>query len=381
MPDNPVDLSNIWGKTPASTPVVSTPTAATPDLSSIWGSSREAAPVVSQQPTSTTDLGAIWGTAKPRPNNGQPPVTEPIGPAQHVYQDETQPWYKRAWDWANTPITESVFGLPEDRPGAGGFERGVEHIASGLTSPLSLALTAATFGGGGLLESAGATALKETGQFTAEEIAQIAKGTEIASQVMKEMPSAEPAIKAALEAGGHDPALLNRARDIFAPLLKDTELGTEETQKALSEVGLTPAQRTALSKGELSEEERNTLAGEHGGFTDDEINALGKAGQTAKSAEENFKPVEDAVKAAGVDPSLWMRGQDALAANKLSAEDLIGGDLVTRGAFQILRKAAPTLPVAVAARAAKTAQEIMSAGFPTSSCSRLPRCPPGSLTL
>jgi hypothetical protein len=54
------------------------------------------------------------------PDNGQPE------PTQHLYQDSSQPLYKRAFDFATTPLTESIFGLPETRPGAGGFERGVE---------------------------------------------------------------------------------------------------------------------------------------------------------------------------------------------------------------------------------------------------------------
>src|ERR1700728_1618690 len=96
----------------------------------------------------------IVGGSSPQniPNNGNPPPRD----------DSDDPWYKKAWTWANTPLTES-FGIPSEREGAGGFERAGEHILSGLTSPLSLALTAATFGTGGFIESAGASALKEAG--------------------------------------------------------------------------------------------------------------------------------------------------------------------------------------------------------------------------
>src|ERR1039458_775082 len=39
------------------------------------------------------------------------------GPTEHAYQDSSQPWYKRAWDWSNTPLTESLFGLPAESQG------------------------------------------------------------------------------------------------------------------------------------------------------------------------------------------------------------------------------------------------------------------------
>jgi hypothetical protein len=196
-------------------------------------------------------------------NNGQLASAEP---AKHLYQDETQPWYKRGFDWLNTPITESIFGLPEDRPGAGGFERGVEHVVSGLTSPLSIALTLGTFGTGGLLESAGMTALKESGEFGAEELPQILK-----------------------------------------------------------------AAQTAVD--------------------------------TYKAAPEGATAIADAVKAAGVDPALWNRAQSYLYDHGLSEHDLLGGNFLERGAFQVLHKTAPDLPVAATVRAAKTANTLLNTGF------------------
>src|ERR1700721_4204903 len=162
------------------------------------------------------------------PDNGQTPAT----PTQHPYQDSSQPLYKRAWDWANTPLTESLCGLPEERAGAGGFERGVEHIVSGLTSPLSVALTAATFGTGGLIESAGASALREAG-LSAAEIAEATKGSQIAASVLKNTPSIEPVIESAIKAKGGDELwnLVNDAKKVLGPVDKSADFAGPEVKK------------------------------------------------------------------------------------------------------------------------------------------------------
>ena len=136
-------------------------------------------------------------------------------PTEHLYQDSSQPLYKRAWDFATTPLTESLFGLPETRPGAGGFERGLEKIASGFTSPLSVALTAATFGTGGAIASAGETALKESGEFAAEEIPQLVKGAQAAVQATKDLAPGETAVADAVKAAGVDPAKYAQAQRVL----------------------------------------------------------------------------------------------------------------------------------------------------------------------
>jgi hypothetical protein len=231
--------------------------------------------------------------------------------------------------------------MPEYREGAGGFERGVEKIASGLTSPLSVALTAATFGTGGAIESAGATALKEavtetgTRLFTDTEIPQIVKASEAAIQAFKDQKAIEPAVNAALEAGGHDLDLLRRAKEITSNLVPDTMFGEPAVQSVLEKAGLSDIQREALAK----------------------------TSATIAKAREAFKPVEDAVREAGVDPALWKRGQDILYKNGLTEHDLIGGNLMERGSFQLIRKAVPTMPIAATARAAKTANYLLNAGF------------------
>ena len=312
-------------------------------------------------------FAAFGGRSVSSPNNGQ---TAPASPIQHLYQDSSQPWYKRAWDWANTPLTESLFGWPEDRPGAGGFERGLEHIASGLTSPLSVALGLATFGTGGFIEGAGTTALKEAltadgaRLFTDAEIGQIAKGSETALQALKAQKPLEPVLREAMAAGGHDSALLLKASNVFGDTNRITELAKPEIQRNLAMVGLkTEAQRTAFLEGTMPAAEREALATANGGFTDAQLKELARTGETLSNAKLGFHPIEDAVREAGVDPDLWKRGQDVLFKNGLTEYDLLKGNMVERGAFQVLRNISPELPIAATARAAKTANTLLNTGF------------------
>jgi hypothetical protein len=280
---------------------------------------------------------------------------------------------KKAWAWANTPLTTSLFGLPEERAGAGGFERGVEHIVAGLTSPLSVALTAATFGTGGFIESAGTTALKESGEFTAEEIAQIAKGSKIALDTMKAQTPIEPVIADALKAA-HTPEeldLLKLAKAKVDPaglnpefqFGKDSYQGLPGKPGILEKVGLSPKQVDDFAEGKLSPAEREAIAVKNGGFSDKEISTLGNIGETVRKAETEFDPIAEAVKNEGIDPSLLKRGEKVLYDNGLNQTDLLGRDLAERGAFQIIRNAVPSLPIKVAARAARTAHVLMTGGF------------------
>lgn len=296
---------------------------------------------------------------------GSPLSGQSSGPSpspKFDYQDPNKGWAARAWSWANTPLTASLFGMPEDRPGAGGFERGVEHIVGGLTSPLSLALTAATFGTGGFLESAGATALKEAG-LSAEEIANATKASTAALQAVKDAKPIEPYINQALEAGGHDLSLLNRARAVVSPLDRDAELGSEEVQKLLSKSGLTRPQIKSLEAGELASGERSVLAKAGDGFSDEELSKLADAGKTVAEAKKSFSPVEDAVRESGANVDQWKTAQDILYKNGLTESDLLGGNAMERGAFHVIRNAVPDLPVAAALRASRTANTILNAGF------------------
>ena len=319
------------------------------------------------------------------PDTGQPSV-EPSAP-KHIYQDESQAWYSRAWDWANTPLLDSsVFGLPEDL-GMGGFGRGVEHVVSGLTSPLSIALGAATFGTGGFIAGAGETALKESGEFTAAQIADAISASKIALKTAKSMPDIEPVISGALKAGGHDLDLLERARALTFPVNRDAELASEELQKNLSEVGLSEAQRTALAAGKLSgkvlpedataaeraahaaeeEQARSAIATANTkipGFSTEELKALSDTGDTVAKAKDGFRPLDDAVRDAGYDVNNWKKATAVLSDKKLDViKDLLGGNFLQRGAFQILHKAAPDVSFGALTKAADTANTVMNWGF------------------
>lgn len=276
--------------------------------------------------------GGATSDASSSPINGQTDQSPKFD-----YQDPNKTWYERGWSWLQTPLTESLFGLPETRPGAGGFERGIERVASGLTSPLSVGLTAATLGGGGLIESAGTTALKESGEFAASEIPQIMKASEAAIQATKDLKPIEPFINDALRAKGGDGLvdLVNKAKSELGPIDLSDKFGEEEVQKNLAKAG----------------------------FSEDEIKDLSSASKTIQKANQDFSPVEDAVKATGVDPALWKRAQATLYNNGLTEQDLLGGNAVERGAFQILRKAVPDLPIATSVRAAKTANVLLNTGF------------------
>jgi hypothetical protein len=79
---------------------------------------------------------------------GAPKTSRP----QNEQPEETSGWLSKSWDWLNKPL------LDLHRQGAGGFESGAEDVLSGLTSPLSIALTVGTLGSGTALEALGLTA-------------------------------------------------------------------------------------------------------------------------------------------------------------------------------------------------------------------------------
>lgn len=90
--------------------------------------------------------------------------------------NEDEPWYSKTWDWINKPLWDlHQYGT---RTGAGAFERGVESgaedLVSGLTSPLSLALTIGTFGGS-TVENLGVQGLRMVG-VSAEAAPFVARG-------------------------------------------------------------------------------------------------------------------------------------------------------------------------------------------------------------
>jgi hypothetical protein len=73
-------------------------------------------------------------------------------PSSEPNASESTTWYGKSWDWLNKPLLEL------HREGAGGFESGAEDVLSGLTSPLSIALTVGTLGSGTAFRALGLTA-------------------------------------------------------------------------------------------------------------------------------------------------------------------------------------------------------------------------------
>lgn len=136
--------------------------------------------------------------------------------AKESLPDPDAPWYKKAWDWANSPvIDEQHIERWLGREGnAGGFEKGLYDLISGLTSPLQIALTLGTFGSGSLLESGGAAALKAAGM-GAEEISTVAKGSQVIAKAIKMGRSADEAY-AIMPGMGINPSTVLNGLDTMA---------------------------------------------------------------------------------------------------------------------------------------------------------------------
>jgi hypothetical protein len=196
---------------------------------------------------------------------------------------------------------------------------------------------AGTFGTGGLLESAGVTALKESGEFAAEgAIDQIVKGAKIAVNEAKTLRPVGPEITKALQAADSTlPDLVGRAKAALGPLDLSESFGEPSVREAL----------------------------ESKGFDEKELDRLANASSIAKQVRTGFKPIEDALRKEGVDPTLFSRAQDFLYKHGLSESDVLEGNALQRGTFHILRKAVPDMTVAGTVRAAKTADQLVSAGF------------------
>src|SRR2546421_3303386 len=98
-------------------------------------------------------LGALADKSSAFANGLEPlprgALAQPRAVRDEQRSDPNAPWYEKAWDWSNKPL------LDLHREGAGPIESGVEDIASGLTSPLSIALFAGTAGSGAALRALG----------------------------------------------------------------------------------------------------------------------------------------------------------------------------------------------------------------------------------
>jgi hypothetical protein len=107
-------------------------------------------------------------------------------------QPESTTWLGKTWDKLNTPL------LNLKRDNATGIEAGTEDFASGLTSPLNVALTIGTLGAGPLLESLGIKLVGEAALPAIKTIGRLVKagftGTQIYGMA-QEYPQLQVAIK------------------------------------------------------------------------------------------------------------------------------------------------------------------------------------------
>lgn len=142
-------------------------------------------------------------------------ITEPVGTKPNQDEsDSNSPWYKKAWDFANHPLIDedtmkNWFGADPDH--WSGFAHGLFDVASGLTSPLSLAFAIGTFGeswGIELGSTAGVAALKTAGM-GAEEVGQMVKGSQIFAKALKIGHDSEGALAEVAKAG-FDPEVFQK---------------------------------------------------------------------------------------------------------------------------------------------------------------------------
>ena len=204
-----------------------------PSLTPVYSSAPRAPATPLSFPEEQTDQPQLATASQPSPT-GLTPVysSAPSAPQpssisrttmtleQAAESDEEPGAFGKAWDWLNTPVT-TWFGIPTSRPGATGFEQGIEEVGSGLLSPLSLGLMIGTFGVSSLFKSAGQIALKSAGM-GAEEIATFVKGAELLNKA--KAGKGAVAVSDALEKAGATRGLMNKG----IQLLTDSGMTLED---------------------------------------------------------------------------------------------------------------------------------------------------------
>src|SRR5882724_11821461 len=120
--------------------------------------------------------------------------------APQTEQPEASSWLGKSWNWLNEPL------LNLHREGATGIEAGAEDFASGLTSPLNVALTIGTMGAGPLLESLGLKIAGEAALPVIKTIGKLAKAG-FTSQMVYGLAQEYPQFQVALKNGDTDKAL------------------------------------------------------------------------------------------------------------------------------------------------------------------------------
>lgn len=329
MPKDALGFDIVGDSSPA--PQSSTPTPTTDPMGfPVVGGGAPAAP-------KTDPMGfAIVGS----PENGQsaPPEQDTsIGDRfKAAWNDPSKGVLGHIWGVLNTPTVDVDSALGRTAQ-AGGVEKGANDLVSGLTSPLSIALTLGTFGLGGLVESGGMSALRAVG-LGAPEIAEVTKGAQIVADATKSGKTFQEGLSAA-QAAGVDPATLTKglsalkdasldsssllskgivrngatqlaskvglsakAADTVGQGLQALVAGGFTVQQAQQAAELSPKVLDALRDGDYQQAERlgidalgsavlgglgaHELAKESGGLMSD---VAAKAGLKVKPSEENLK--------------------------------------------------------------------------------------------
>jgi hypothetical protein len=251
------------------------------------------APAPSPTITSTTADPFITGlTSKARPETGQEEPTSMLG---------------KAWNWANTPLINLN---PENKSG---FLGGTEDVLSGLTSPLSIGLTLATFGGGAALRGLG---------LAAEEMPVALRGAQalLSAGVGAEAPEAITALRAAGFAEKELPTAIKGAGALFkagvtgdnAAVLNNLVKSSPFLMKSLADVGIKQEAMPVVIRG---------------------VKSLIDAGFTVQNAWQVVKEsprVLDALKEGRYDD-----------AARLATHVVAGGALTLLGTHQLYRDAGP----------------------------------------
>jgi hypothetical protein len=183
---------------PADSPSMATPPAATPPQSDPWQQYAVSSntPMIAEVPATTqTDPWSKYAVGTTQRTNN--PQSEP---------EQSTGWLGKTWDWINRPLTESALDWRPYREGATGVEKGVEEFASGLTSPLNVALAIGTMGAAPLLESLGIKLAGEAAIPVIKTVGKLAK-LGFTSQMVYGLAQEYPQFQVAIKNGDTDTAL------------------------------------------------------------------------------------------------------------------------------------------------------------------------------
>lgn len=279
MAQNPIDAA-LGGAPPTPTPPADTGApVSTPAPSS---SSNPIDSALSGHTPSANPIDNALGGGGASTGGGEPDQDTTVGQRfKQAWNDPSKGVLGHIWGVLNTPTVDVDSALGRSGQ-AGGIEKGANDLVSGLTSPLSIALTVGTFGLGGLIEAGGAAALKAVGM-AAGDISEVTKGAQVVQDAVKAGKTFQEGMQAA-EAAGVNPQTLTKGLQT----LKDASLDPS----SLLSKGLARNTGTAIaSKFGLSAKAADTV-GQGLQF----LTAAGMTLQQAQQAAELSPRVLDALK-------------------------------------------------------------------------------------